>query len=158
MKECRHSSTAVAKGIDNTPSPEIEANIVESVEMLLDPLREAWEIHCRQNGLGQGGHQHLLRLPLPGTEQGGGRFVHLGTPLRLCLRPRADKRQNDGVQAFLPRLPCRLRFRPADFRRRECGRHTRLDARGLQASRRHTATGAVSLDDTWQLLPHDRLI
>lgn len=158
MKECIHSSTAVEKGIDNTPSPEIEAHIVESVEMLLDPVARSVGNPLPAERSGQGGHQHLLRLPLPGTEQGGGRFVHLGTPLRLCLRPRADKRQNDGVQAFLPRLPCRLRFRPADFRRRECGRHTRLDARGLQASRRHTATGAVSLDDTWQLLSHDRLI
>lgn len=55
MNECTRSSTAKAKGIDNTPSPAIEANIVESVEMLLDPLREAWEIHCRQNGLGKVG-------------------------------------------------------------------------------------------------------
>ena len=25
---------------------------MESVETLLDPLREAWESHCKQNGLG----------------------------------------------------------------------------------------------------------
>ena len=55
LQECIYSSTAVAKGIDNTPTPEIEAHIVESVETLLDPLREAWEIHCRQNGLGKVG-------------------------------------------------------------------------------------------------------
>lgn len=41
MQECTYSSTAVAKSIDNTPSPEIKAHIVESVETLLDPLREA---------------------------------------------------------------------------------------------------------------------
>lgn len=52
MQECTNSSTAVAKGIDNTPTPEIEAHIVESVEMLLDPLREAWQ---QQGGEGSFG-------------------------------------------------------------------------------------------------------
>lgn len=52
LKECINSDTAEKKGIDNTPTPEIEAHIVESVETLLDPLREAWETHCKQNGLG----------------------------------------------------------------------------------------------------------
>ena len=55
MQECIYSSTAVARGIDNTPSPEIEAHIVESVEMLLDPLREAWDNYCNRNNLGKGG-------------------------------------------------------------------------------------------------------
>lgn len=41
LKECIYSDTAQKKGIDNTPTPEIEAHIVESVETLLDPLREA---------------------------------------------------------------------------------------------------------------------
>lgn len=40
------------KGIDNTPSPEIEAHITESVESLLDPLREAWEACSRKQGWG----------------------------------------------------------------------------------------------------------
>lgn len=52
LKECIYSDTTQKKGIDNTPTPEIEAHIVESVETLLDPLREAWETHCKQNGLG----------------------------------------------------------------------------------------------------------
>lgn len=55
MQECTYSSTAVARDIDNTPSPEIEAHIVESVEMLLDPLREAWDNYCNRNNLGKGG-------------------------------------------------------------------------------------------------------
>ena len=55
LEECYRSSTAAAKGIDNTPTPEIEAHIVESIETLIDPLREAWEAHCRQNGLGKVG-------------------------------------------------------------------------------------------------------
>lgn len=52
MQEYTYSSTAVAKGIDNKPSPEIEVHIVESVEMLLDPLREAWQ---QQGGEGSFG-------------------------------------------------------------------------------------------------------
>lgn len=48
LQECIYSSAAVAKGIDNTPTPEIEAHIVESVEMLLDPLREAWQQRRRR--------------------------------------------------------------------------------------------------------------
>ena len=59
---------------------------------------------------------HLLRLPWTGTEQGGGRLVHLGALPRLCLRPRADKREDEGVQAFLPGVPCRQSLRPVDFR------------------------------------------
>lgn len=55
MQECIYSSTAVARGIDNTPSPEIEAHIVESVETLLDPLREAWGEHCTRHDLGKAG-------------------------------------------------------------------------------------------------------
>lgn len=52
LQECIYSSAAVAKGFDNTPTPEIEAHIVESVETLLDPLREAWQ---QQGGEGSFG-------------------------------------------------------------------------------------------------------
>ena len=55
MKECISSKTARDSGICNIPTPEIEKNIVESVETLLDPLREAWENYCKQNGLGKVG-------------------------------------------------------------------------------------------------------
>lgn len=55
LEECIYSATAAARGIDNTPPFEIEDHIVESVETLLDPLREAWEQHCRQYGLGRVG-------------------------------------------------------------------------------------------------------
>lgn len=50
MGECILSNTAKRKNINNTPSIEIAAHIVESVETLLDPLREAWERHCKQHG------------------------------------------------------------------------------------------------------------
>lgn len=50
MKECIFSATANAKNINNTPSAKIAAHIVESVETLLDPLREAWEQYCKQHG------------------------------------------------------------------------------------------------------------
>lgn len=52
LKECTYSATAEAKGIDNTPSAEHKAHIVESIETLVDQLREAWEVHCHQAGLG----------------------------------------------------------------------------------------------------------
>lgn len=52
LKECTYSATAEAKGIDNTPSAEHKAHIVESIETLVVPLREAWGDHCRKNKLG----------------------------------------------------------------------------------------------------------
>ena len=52
MEECIHSKVARERGIDNTPSPEIEAHITESVESLLDSLREAWEACSRKQGWG----------------------------------------------------------------------------------------------------------
>lgn len=55
LQECIHSDEAVKRGINNTSTPEIEKNIVESVETLLDPLRKAWENYCEQNGLGKVG-------------------------------------------------------------------------------------------------------
>lgn len=36
------SSTAMAKGIDNTPTPGITQNLERLVANVLDPLREAW--------------------------------------------------------------------------------------------------------------------
>lgn len=54
-EECTRSDTAKAKGIDNTPSAEHKAHIKESIEMLIDPLREAWEAYCKQNNLGKVG-------------------------------------------------------------------------------------------------------
>ena len=55
LHECIHSDTAKARGIDNTPGAEHEAHIVESIETLIDPLREAWEVYCRQHDLGKVG-------------------------------------------------------------------------------------------------------
>lgn len=55
LQECINSDEAEKRGIKNIPTPEIEKNIVESVETLLDPLREAWETYCKQNGLGKVG-------------------------------------------------------------------------------------------------------
>lgn len=39
IKELTKSSTAEAKGIDNTPTPEVERNLTALVEKVLDPLR-----------------------------------------------------------------------------------------------------------------------
>ena len=53
LEECTYSATAIAKGINNTPSSEIEAHIVESIETLIDPLCEAWDDYCTRNNLGK---------------------------------------------------------------------------------------------------------
>lgn len=42
INELTHSDTAIALGIDNTPNQEIKEHLVQLVEELLDPLREAW--------------------------------------------------------------------------------------------------------------------
>ena len=55
IEECICSDTASANRIDNTPGKEQQAHIVESVETLLDPLREGWGQYSMQNGLGSSG-------------------------------------------------------------------------------------------------------
>lgn len=42
IKELSHSDTAVARGIDNTPTGEAVHNLTELVENVLDPLREKY--------------------------------------------------------------------------------------------------------------------
>ena len=43
INELIASDTAKAKGIDNSPTTEVRANLVALIETLLDPLREAWK-------------------------------------------------------------------------------------------------------------------
>lgn len=42
IAELTKSATASRRGIDNTPSSTIKANLTELVDNILDPLREAW--------------------------------------------------------------------------------------------------------------------
>ncbi|QEA10418.1 zinc D-Ala-D-Ala carboxypeptidase precursor [Bacteroides phage Barc2635] len=42
LKELTRATTATAKGIDNTPTPEVEKNLTLLVENVLDPLREIY--------------------------------------------------------------------------------------------------------------------
>ena len=42
IDELCHSDTAIALGIDNTPNQEVKEHLVQLIEELLDPLREAW--------------------------------------------------------------------------------------------------------------------
>ena len=42
IEELTHSDTAIALGIENKPNNEIKEHLVQLVEELLDPLREAW--------------------------------------------------------------------------------------------------------------------
>ena len=43
INEMIASDTAKAKGIDNSPTTAVRANLVALIETLLDPLREAWK-------------------------------------------------------------------------------------------------------------------
>ena len=47
ITELCYSETAKAKGIDNSPTTEVRANLVTLVNNLLDPLREAWKSPIR---------------------------------------------------------------------------------------------------------------
>ena len=47
ISELVASDTAKAKGIDNSPTTAVRANLVALIETLLDPLREAWKSPIR---------------------------------------------------------------------------------------------------------------
>ena len=49
IEEMTKSSTATAKGIDNTPSKEVEDNLMKLIEAILDPLREWYGKPIRVN-------------------------------------------------------------------------------------------------------------
>lgn len=51
-EECIYSSTADAHRIDNQPDEVQRQRIIETVESLLDPLRESWEMFCAAKGWG----------------------------------------------------------------------------------------------------------
>lgn len=42
IDELCHSDTAIELGIENKPNDEIKSHLIQLVEELLDPLREAW--------------------------------------------------------------------------------------------------------------------
>ena len=52
MEEFIRSNEAKKRGIDNTPTEYQKNNVIEMVENLLDPLREAWAIECKKYKLG----------------------------------------------------------------------------------------------------------
>lgn len=47
ITELCYSETAKAKGIDNSPTTDVRANLVTLVNNLLDPLRESWKSPIR---------------------------------------------------------------------------------------------------------------
>lgn len=49
IEEMTKSSTATAKGIDNTPTKEVESNLIKLIEAVLDPLREWYGKPIRVN-------------------------------------------------------------------------------------------------------------
>lgn len=52
MDEFIRSEKADELGIDNTPSEYQKNNVIELVDNLLDPLREAWAVECNKYKLG----------------------------------------------------------------------------------------------------------
>lgn len=52
MEELIRSDTARAKGIDNTPTPEHVQHLIETVERMVDPLRDRWAVVCANEQLG----------------------------------------------------------------------------------------------------------
>lgn len=102
MEECIHSKVARESGIDNTPSPEIEAHITESVESLLDPLREAWEACSRKQGWGtpairisSGYRCRELNRAVGGSVTSAHRYGY-------AFRPDSAERTDEGIQGVLP--------------------------------------------------------
>ena len=52
LSEFTTSEEAEKRGIDNTPEQWQIDNCEEMVDNLIDPLREAWAVYCREEGLG----------------------------------------------------------------------------------------------------------
>lgn len=46
LAELTRSDTARRMGLDNTPTEEHRRNLTQTVERLVDPLREAWAVRC----------------------------------------------------------------------------------------------------------------
>ena len=136
LKECIYSATAEAKGIDNTPSAEHKAHIMESIETLVDHLREAWEVHCHQAGLG-----------IVGITISSG---YRSPALNAAVHGSATSAHCYGY-AFDPLQPS---IRSVDLRKRRQERNPKLDARRIQTSGRKTAW-RVSLYDKWRVLLYD---
>lgn len=55
IDEFTYSSDANEYNIDNSPTDEHKENIIEFIETVLDPMREAWAEYCDLNNLGSPG-------------------------------------------------------------------------------------------------------
>lgn len=53
MEEFTNSETAEKYKINNKPNLIYKNNIIQFVNNLLDPLREAWSVYCKKNNLGK---------------------------------------------------------------------------------------------------------
>lgn len=54
LNEFIDSDTTKRLGIDNTPTKTQKNHVIEFVDNLLDPLREAWDKYCKKHKLGTG--------------------------------------------------------------------------------------------------------
>ena len=92
IKELSHSDTAVARGIDNTPTGEVVHNLTELVENVLDPLREKYGKPIRVSSgyrsavLAGSGRRYYRR------QQGGKPPAFRDHPQGTAFRP-ADRRE-----------------------------------------------------------------
>jgi hypothetical protein len=64
QQELTHSATAVAKGIDNTPPPDVVVRLTTLANKLLDPIREMWGAPLKVNS---GFRSPLLNKTLNGA-------------------------------------------------------------------------------------------
>ena len=55
LEEFTRSETATKLGIKNTPTKYQKDNIIEMVNNILDPLRDAWAVYCKRYNLGSPG-------------------------------------------------------------------------------------------------------
>lgn len=53
INEMCQSATATRKKINNTPNETIKQHLTETIEKLLDPLREQWTLYCQEHNLGK---------------------------------------------------------------------------------------------------------
>ena len=103
IKELSHSDTAVARGIDNTPTGEVVHNLTELVENVLDPLREKYGKPIR---VSSGYRSAVLNRSVNGALQ----------PAPAGSGRRYYRRQQGGKPPAFRDHPQGTAFRPADRR------------------------------------------
>lgn len=87
IKELCKSNTAVQCGIDNSPTKEVEQNLIQLVENILDPLREAWGRPIIVNS--------GYRCPELNSKVGGAKNSQHLLGLAVDIQTRSDSREDN---------------------------------------------------------------